>query len=153
MKRVVLMTLLLLGSAKAGPPQYDVIPPGGLWGPVRGASPATLATTPDLPLSPPPRSTADMATINPAVTLILDDHDTPTAIAVAEATKSNTTNASDHHHPATQQPSNRATAKTPQPSNPATTTYTCPMHPEVTSDKPGTCPKCGMTLVKKAPKK
>jgi hypothetical protein len=27
--------------------------------------------------------------------------------------------------------------------------YTCPMHPEVTSDKPGTCPKCGMDLVKK----
>jgi len=27
--------------------------------------------------------------------------------------------------------------------------YTCPMHPEVISDKPGKCPKCGMTLVKK----
>lgn len=26
-------------------------------------------------------------------------------------------------------------------------TYTCPMHPEVISDKPGNCPKCGMTLV------
>lgn len=24
--------------------------------------------------------------------------------------------------------------------------YTCPMHPEVTSDKPGECPKCGMDL-------
>ena len=27
-------------------------------------------------------------------------------------------------------------------------TYTCTMHNEVMSDKPGTCPKCEMTLVK-----
>ncbi|MBI3736455.1 hypothetical protein HY256_08075 [Candidatus Sumerlaeota bacterium] len=27
--------------------------------------------------------------------------------------------------------------------------YTCPMHPEVIQPKPGKCPKCGMTLVKK----
>lgn len=27
--------------------------------------------------------------------------------------------------------------------------YSCPMHPEVTSDKPGKCPKCGMEMVKK----
>lgn len=27
--------------------------------------------------------------------------------------------------------------------------YVCPMHPEVTSDKPGKCPKCGMAMVKK----
>jgi Cu+-exporting ATPase len=26
------------------------------------------------------------------------------------------------------------------------TKYTCPMHPEIVSDKPGNCPKCGMTL-------
>jgi len=26
-------------------------------------------------------------------------------------------------------------------------TWTCPMHQEVISDKPGTCPKCGMELV------
>jgi len=25
--------------------------------------------------------------------------------------------------------------------------YTCPMHPEIQQGKPGTCPKCGMTLV------
>ena len=29
--------------------------------------------------------------------------------------------------------------------------YSCPMHPEITGDKPGKCPKCGMdlTLTKK----
>ena len=31
--------------------------------------------------------------------------------------------------------------------------YTCPMHPEVKKDKPGACPICGMTLVKKAAKR
>jgi ssDNA-binding Zn-finger/Zn-ribbon topoisomerase 1 len=31
--------------------------------------------------------------------------------------------------------------------------YTCTMHPEVVSDKPGKCPKCGMTLVEKKPAK
>lgn len=30
--------------------------------------------------------------------------------------------------------------------------YTCPMHPNVTSDKPGRCPKCGMELEEKAEK-
>jgi len=25
--------------------------------------------------------------------------------------------------------------------------YTCPMHPEIVSDRPGSCPKCGMALV------
>lgn len=30
------------------------------------------------------------------------------------------------------------------------TQYTCPMHPEVVSDKPGRCPKCGMSLVEKS---
>jgi hypothetical protein len=33
---------------------------------------------------------------------------------------------------------------------PSATTYTCPMHPEISSPKPGKCPKCGMTLVPKA---
>jgi Cu(I)/Ag(I) efflux system membrane fusion protein len=29
-----------------------------------------------------------------------------------------------------------------------TTKYTCPMHPQVIQDKPGTCPICGMDLIK-----
>lgn len=28
--------------------------------------------------------------------------------------------------------------------------YTCPMHPDVTKNKPGDCPKCGMALVLKS---
>ncbi len=40
------------------------------------------------------------------------------------------------------------TAKTKK-GKPAKVQYTCTMHPEVLSDKPGKCPKCGMTLVKK----
>lgn len=35
-------------------------------------------------------------------------------------------------------------------SSAAATIYTCTMHPEVTSDKPGRCPKCGMKLVPRA---
>ena len=31
----------------------------------------------------------------------------------------------------------------------AVKSYTCSMHPEVISDKPGKCPKCGMTLIEK----
>ncbi|OSZ77894.1 copper oxidase [Chitinophagaceae bacterium IBVUCB2] len=31
-------------------------------------------------------------------------------------------------------------------------TYTCPMHPEIHAPGPGSCPKCGMNLVKEKPK-
>ena len=30
--------------------------------------------------------------------------------------------------------------------------YQCPMHPQIVQDHPGTCPICGMTLVKAEPK-
>ena len=42
-----------------------------------------------------------------------------------------------------------AAATEPAPATQPAVVYTCPMHPEVVSDKPGTCPKCGMDLVLK----
>jgi hypothetical protein len=36
-----------------------------------------------------------------------------------------------------------------KPDSTAKYVYTCTMHPEIITDKPGKCPKCGMTLVKK----
>jgi hypothetical protein len=47
----------------------------------------------------------------------------------------------------------KMTADTTKKVKPAKVQYTCTMHPEVLSDKPGKCPKCGMTLVKKGPAK
>jgi hypothetical protein len=40
-------------------------------------------------------------------------------------------------------------SETSQEQQKAAGAYTCPMHPEVKSEKPGTCPKCGMKLVEK----
>lgn len=41
------------------------------------------------------------------------------------------------------------TSETPVEHSTHADTYYCPMHPTVTSDKPGSCPICGMALVKK----
>lgn len=49
----------------------------------------------------------------------------------------------------------RADGPTPAPVQavPAAEQYQCPMHPAVIQDRPGTCPICGMKLVKVAPTK
>lgn len=46
-------------------------------------------------------------------------------------------------------PPSPASAPTPAATAAAKATYSCPMHPEVQKDSPGSCPKCGMNLVKK----
>lgn len=56
-----------------------------------------------------------------------------------EAEKTDRDEHKDHERPI-----NNANDTTPV----AKVTYTCPMHPEVKSDKPGSCPKCGMKLIK-----
>jgi heavy metal-binding protein len=92
-----------------------------------------------------PLSSADMASVQPPATLRADELDAPAPISAAEAAKPVSDAGHEGHAPAAQP------AQTPNDEpRQQTTIYTCPMHPEVTSSKPGTCPKCGMTLVRKA---
>jgi hypothetical protein len=84
-----------------------------------------------------PLSSREMAAVRPEATLRPDDFDAPARISVAEAAKA-VGRSTSHDAPAV------------DPSG--ATIYTCPMHPEVTSTTPGTCPKCGMTLVERKKK-
>jgi len=125
--------------------------------------------------APALRSNADMQRAQPAATLRGDAFDAPAPVSVSEAAKAaqgggheghgtrGITAGEDHENPPTPMPATRDGSRRPPaadhsqhgttaapPAKPsAATIYTCPMHPEVTSDKPRTCPKCGMTLVKK----
>lgn len=109
-----------------------------------------------------PRSNPDMQRGQPAaITLRPDAFDAPAPASVSEAAKAaqgggheghqmrGITPGQDRENPPSPMPATRdgsgGTAATPA----AATVYTCPMHPEVTSDQPGTCPKCGMALVTK----
>jgi Cu+-exporting ATPase len=51
-----------------------------------------------------------------------------------------------HGSPPPLAPEPPAGATEPERRPPAGVIYTCPMHPEVRSDRPGSCPKCGMAL-------
>jgi hypothetical protein len=81
-----------------------------------------------------PRTNSEMNRIDPVATLRPDAFDAPAPSAVAEAEKAAGAGSHAGHE-------SHAVVKEGL--------YACPMHPEVTSDEPGTCPKCGMTLVKR----
>ncbi|HVE70523.1 MAG TPA: heavy metal-binding domain-containing protein [Thermoanaerobaculia bacterium] len=120
-----------------------------------------------------PRSNTEMQRVQPSATLRRDAFDAPAPVAVSEAAKAaqgggheghqtrGITPGQDRENPPSPMPATRdgSTSNTSAATDHsqhggaatrvAATIYTCPMHPEVTSDKPGTCSKCGMTLVKK----
>ena len=71
-----------------------------------------------------------------------------------EGSEKETPGAEPHQHdPATPPPPGPEEEHSHEPPSAAAheeaAVYACPMHPEVTSDSPGRCPKCGMTLVKR----
>lgn len=70
--------------------------------------------------------------IEPPFELKQDEFDAPAPASVAEAAKASGGAVPHEGH-----------------GDHADVVYACPMHPEVTSATPGTCPKCGMALVKK----
>lgn len=136
-----------------------------------GAVPATavIAT---------PQTNAALGKLKPGATLQPDAFDAPRPAPIAEAAKAREpmdhsghtrgiTAGEDEANPPTPMPATRdgeafrGTSARPAASHvhssgaassatpAAEAMYSCPMHPEVTSDKPGTCPKCGMALVKK----
>ena len=81
-----------------------------------------------------PVTSAEVARAQPAGTLQQDAFDAANATTVSEARKAGGGGGHEGHGSA-----GGASEET---------IYTCPMHPEVTSAKPGECPKCGMALVK-----
>lgn len=76
--------------------------------------------------------TSSKDAVRPDATLRQDDFDAPAPASVSEAARAAGGGVDHSSH-----------------GSGAAAVYTCPMHPEVTSATPGTCPKCGMSLVKK----
>ena len=76
-----------------------------------------------------------------------------TALALAACAPSLTRHPSPADDPsnpeAPESPWRAPTVQVHEPERKHAAVHACPMHPEVTSDRPGKCPKCGMALVPK----
>jgi Cu+-exporting ATPase len=121
----VVSALLLAGCAATTPaPQFSAISPADKDGPEAGTPPPapTLASEPEALAPVRPAETP-----KPAVSH--EGHSMP-----AEA-------------PAVREHEGHSTGAPAAP-DPVDQWYTCPMHPEVKQASPGSCPKCGMTLVR-----
>jgi hypothetical protein len=103
-----------------------------------GAAAATRSPSPAAP-----RSNSEMQRLRPESNLQPDAFDAPAPASVAEAAKAS--GGGHAGHGTVDHSQHGASSST----TPSAGLYVCPMHPEVTSEKPGTCPKCGMDLVKK----
>jgi hypothetical protein len=103
---------------------------------------AEHATPPVTNVATVPRSNTEIRGVQPSETLRADAFDAPAASSVSEAAKAAQAGGHEGHGTGSITP-------VPATRDAGSAIYTCPMHPEVTSDKPGNCPKCGMTLVKK----
>lgn len=105
-----------------------------------GAVPATRSPSPAAP-----RTNSEMQRLRPESNLKPDAFDAPAPASVAEAAKAAGGGGGHAGHGTVDHSQHGA----PSSTTPSAGLYVCPMHPEVTSAKPGTCPKCGMDLVKK----
>ena len=116
------------------------------------ASPGAI----ELPIDHPANPAAAQSPLAPASTT-LDWAPAPSREAGAAESRAGAQQG--HHRPADTPPQESNAAATPRgeaagraaaaPASAAA--FTCPMHPEVTRDKPGRCPICGMNLVAKEP--
>ena len=95
---------------------------------------------------------ATVSAMTPSQTLSVDAFDAPASTSLNEAATASGTGNMGGHDMGGMMPDATHASPVTSPSHDTSASqvvYTCPMHPEVVSAKPGKCPKCGMTLVRK----